>query len=107
MVPFDVPAKRVVFDDPVFVCRNVKEGAPGCIMLEVDTTLVAELVQLTPCTGAGSGMVISGGTTSGGAAVDVAWGSWGWTGCYDMGLILLGCHCCAPLDKLLEEDVGC
>ena len=90
----------------MFICRNVNEGAPGCIMLEVDTTLVAELVLLALCSDAGSGTVTSGDTTSGGATVDVVWGLRGWTGCCDMGLILLGRHCCKLLDKLLEKDVG-
>ena len=65
MVPFDVATKRVVFGGQVFICRNVKDGAPGYIMLEVDTILVTELVPLTPCSGAGSGTVTSGGATSG------------------------------------------
>ena len=81
MVPFDVAAKRVVFGGPVFICRNVKEGAPGCIMFEVDTASVAELVLLTPCSGASGGTVTGGSTTSGSATVDAAWGSRGWTGC--------------------------
>ena len=85
MVPFDVAAKRVVFGDPVFIGRNVNEGAPRCIMLEVDTTLVTELFPLPPCSGAGSGMV-----TSDGAAVDIAWGSWLWTDGCDRGLALDG-----------------
>ena len=106
MVPFHVAAKRVVFGGPVLICRNVKEGTPGCIMLEVDTTSVAELVSLTPCTGAGSGTVSSGGTTSGGAAVDAAWGSRGWTDCYNRDLIVAGHRCCSMLDEFLEKDAG-
>ena len=49
----------------------------------VDTTSVAELVPLLPCSGAGSGMV-----TSGDAAVDSAWGLRRWMDWYDGGLIL-------------------
>ena len=107
MVLFDIVAKRVVFGDPHFIYTYVKEGSPRCIMLEVDTTPVAALVPLTPCSGAGSGTVTSGGTTSGSAAVDAVWGSRGWTGCCNRGLILLGRHCCDLLEELLEEDIGC
>ena len=64
MFLFDVAAKRVVFGGPVFICRNVDEGAPGCIMLEVDITSVTELVSLMPCSGAGSGTVTSGGAAA-------------------------------------------
>ena len=91
MVPFDFAAKRVVFSGPVFICRNVDEGAPRCIMLEVDTTLVTELVPLPPCSGASSGMV-----TGGRAAVDAAWGSWGWT--YGgAGAVIGACSCRAAI----------
>ena len=65
MVLFDTAAKRVVFGGPMFICRNIRKGAPGCIMLEVGTTLVVELVSLSSCSSAGSGRVISNG-----AAVD-------------------------------------
>ena len=67
MVPFDIATKRVVFGGPVFIYRNVDKGSPGCIMLEVETTLVTVLVPLPPCSGAGSGTV-----TGGGAAIDAA-----------------------------------
>ena len=69
MVLFDTAAKRVVFGGPMFICRNVDEGAPRCIMLEIDTTLIAVLVPLPPCSGAGSGTA-----TSDGAAVYATWG---------------------------------
>ena len=106
MVPSEVATKRVVFDGPVFIYRNVDEGAHGCIMLEVDTIWVTELVSLSSCTGAGSGTV-----TSGGAAVDAAWGLWGWADGCDRGCnkgLLLSCrHCCNLLYELLEKDVHC
>ena len=69
MVLFDVAAKRVAFGGPVFICRDVDEGAPGCIMLEVDTTVVTVLVPLPPYACAGSGTV-----TGGSAAVHAVWG---------------------------------
>ena len=102
MIPLDVAAKRVVFGGPVFICRNVNEEAPRCIMLEVDTTLVTVLVPLPPCSSAGSGM-----GTSDGAAVDAAWGSWGWTDDSNRDLLLLGCYCGDLLYELLEEDDRC
>ena len=105
-VPFGVAAKRVVFGGPVFICRNVDEGAPGCVMFEVDTPLITVLVPLPPCSGASSGTV-----TGGGAAVDAVGGLWGWTygGNRDCnrGLLLSGCHCGDLLYELLEEDVRC
>ena len=106
MVPFDVAAKRVVFGGPVFICRNVDEGAPGCIMLEVDTTVVTVLVPLPPCAGVGSGACTGGGT-----AVHASWCSWGWTycdhRCYNGDLHGSGQQCGDLLDQLLEEDVRC
>ena len=102
MISFDVAAKRVVFGGPVFIYRNVDEGAPGCIMLEVDTTSVTELVPLSPCTSAGSGTV-----TGGSAAVDAVWGLWEWTDGCDRGLLLSCRHCYNLLYELLEEDARC
>ena len=71
MVPFDISSKRIVFGGPHFICGYDEKRASGCIMLEVDTILVAKLVPLAPCSSTGSGTV-----TSGGAALDAAWGSW-------------------------------
>ena len=102
MVPFDLAAKRVIFGGHVFICRNVDEEAPRCIILEVDTKLITELVPLAPCSGARSGTV-----TSDGAAVDAAWGSWGWTDGCDRDLLLLARYCCNLLYELLKKDVRC
>ena len=106
MGPFDVAAKRVVFGGPVFICRNVDEGAPGCIMLEVDTTAVTVLVPLPPCAVAGSGAGAGGDT-----AVYASWCSWGWTycghGCCNTDLHESDRQCGDLLDQLLEEDVRC
>ena len=104
MVPFDIATKRVVFVGCRFICRIVTVGAPGCIMCEVDTTLIAELILLSPCTCAGSGTI-----TSDYAAIDGVWELRGWPGWCAGGLVLLGHHCCHFLsdNKLLEEDAGC
>ena len=54
MVLFDVAAKGVVFCGTMFICWYVDVGASGCIMVKVDTTAVAILVLLLPCSGTGS-----------------------------------------------------
>ena len=64
MVLFDIAAKRVVFGGCCFICRNAMVGATGSIMREVNTTSVAELVPLLPCTSAGSGTGTSGNTAN-------------------------------------------
>ena len=59
MISFDIATKRVVFDGPQFICRNVTKGSPGNNMRKVDTTSVAELIPLLQCTCAGSGTITS------------------------------------------------
>ena len=98
-VLFGIATKRVVFGGCRFIFRNVTEGAPGSIMNEVNTIIVAEFVPLAPCIS-----VVSGTGTSGYAAV--AWELRGFTVWCNGGLVLLGRHCCHLLDELLDEYVG-
>ena len=49
VVLFDIATERVVFGGRRFICRIVSVGATGSIMCEVNTTLIAKLVPLSPC----------------------------------------------------------